>query len=401
MKASQELYVCADCFEDEALRAVIDWSESDTCDFCGARSSEPIAAPLHEVAAYIKECLQAEYDDPANWLPYESAEGGYQGSTYDTHDLLAYEIALELPRDHDGRLVDSLVEAINQDGPQFWCEKHPFSLREHEQLQLSWERFSQFIKHERRYFFRRADQGALEEQFEETLAADDLLPRIASRVEDLGLTTRLEVGTKIYRARFRPPGTRFTTALELGPPPPHRAKQNRMSPAGIVMFYGSEDVETAVAEVFDTPGDYAVGEFSLLGEAWVLDLHDIAPPPSFFSETHAWEREPLMFLRRFARDIARPIEHDDRVHIEYVPTQVLTEYFRTQFKHGDRPLGGICYTSARNPGSRSYVLFATQEDLRSGGQPTTVTGQSGRQAAWLELTGVTVVRRAERVRGLP
>ncbi len=108
-----------------------------------------------------------------------------------------------------------------------------------------------------------------------------------------------------------------------------------------------------------------MGEFRLVRNAWVLDLHDLPALPSFFSETYGWKRAPLKFVHSFARDIARPIEREDRVHIEYVPTQVLTEYFRTQFKWEDRVLDGICYTSSRNPDHRFVCTLR-----RAGGPPS-------------------------------
>ena len=34
-----------------------------------------------------------------------------------------------------------------------WCDRNPYSQREDERLVSSWERFSEFIKYKRRYFF--------------------------------------------------------------------------------------------------------------------------------------------------------------------------------------------------------------------------------------------------------
>ena len=74
-------------------------------------------------------------------------------------------------------------------------------------------------------------------------------------------------------------------------------------------------------------------------------------------------RPPLIFLYHFAADISKPIARDDRVHVEYVPTQVITEYFRTGFSDTSAPIMGIRYPSSRHYGHSSIVLFATQEDL--------------------------------------
>ena len=69
-----------------------------------------------------------------------------------------------------------------------------------------------------------------------------------------------------------------------------------------------------------------------------------------------------MFLGGFARDIAKPIVRDERVHQEYVPTQVVTEFIRFVL----RPVGdGVAYASARVDGT-NLVLFASQEDCLGG-----------------------------------
>ena len=46
----------------------------------------------------------------------------------------------------------------------------------------------------------------------------------------------------------------------------------------------------------------------------------------------------------FVKSITAPVAHDGREHIEYVPTQILTEYFRGRVKgEGASRLDGIVY----------------------------------------------------------
>jgi hypothetical protein len=82
-------FVCGKCFCDEDMESYVSGiAERKKCDFCGRVGKEPIAAPFDDVAEYIASCIPHHYDDPANaGLPYESAEGGYQGSTYDTWEV--------------------------------------------------------------------------------------------------------------------------------------------------------------------------------------------------------------------------------------------------------------------------------------------------------------------------
>jgi hypothetical protein len=81
-----------------------------------------------------------------------------------------------------------------------------------------------------------------------------------------GLITKIPTGTTILRCRPRARKLeRFHKARELGPPPLRAAKQNRMSPAGIPMFYGSDDLRTTLKEMPDLPRYYAIGTFETAG----------------------------------------------------------------------------------------------------------------------------------------
>ncbi len=66
----------------------------------------------------------------------------------------------------------------------------------------------------------------------------------------------------------------------------------------------------------------------------------------------------LLFLHRLARDISRPIIRDDRVHIEYVPTQVVTEFIRSAKTEDGKSFDGIRLRSSRQGDGMSLVLFA-------------------------------------------
>jgi hypothetical protein len=140
-----------------------------------------------------------------------------------------------------------------------------------------------------------------------------------------------------------------------------------MSPAGIVMMYVSEDAVTAINETADNPGTYAIGKFRTLRDITILDLAELPPIPSLFTELpDSLEYNPrhaLIFLHRLARDISRPILRDDRVHIEYVPTQVVTEYVRAAATPHVNKIDGIRYRSSRREGGISLVLFADESNV--------------------------------------
>lgn len=132
-------------------------------------------------------------------------------------------------------------------------------------------------------------------------------------------------------------GERPATAAELGTAPREFANYpNRMSPAGIPMFYGAFDEPTAVIETYDPSrtGDreIALARFATLRPLRVLDLTALPEMPSQFDPSNRGKRLPLKFLRSFGREIARPVARDDGAHTEYVPTQIVTEFVRHRLR---------------------------------------------------------------------
>lgn len=109
-----------------------------------------------------------------------------------------------------------------------------------------------------------------------------------------------------------------------------------------------------------------------------------------FEASREW-RGAILFLREFVKSISAPVVHDGGEHVEYVPTQVLTEYFRKHVSAPDgSPLDGIVYPSARRRGGRSLVVFRSREEL----DPATLSGHE--PLLQLDQTSVTRLRRARR-----
>lgn len=135
-----------------------------------------------------------------------------------------------------------------------------------------------------------------------------------------------------------------------------------MSPAGIVMSYGARDQETARREVCDVQSAengktrLTVGVFATTEPFKVVDLTQSSVPlvPSIFDVERRSIRQGILFVHRFATDVARRITKDGKEHIEYVPTQVVTEYIeyiRDVFRDSDgERVKGILYTSSQTDG---------------------------------------------------
>jgi len=384
------LNVCGDCFDDSGLQTFVkDYARSKVCDFCGNEDDEDIAAPLEEVIAHIKTCARVLYSDPDNaGMGYESAEGGYQGTVWDTYEFVRDELQLELPNDDDEKLFHAICDGL---GDQLWSSATPYSLDPDERLEYSWRSFCDEVKHSRRFFFMLREK----ESFSEEISPERLLETILNYSIGEGLVKRIDAGQQLFRVRKQMNGQKHTTSASLGPPPVEIAIQtNRMSPPGIVMMYVSEDQNTALAETDDGPGSYAVGRFQTNREIQILDLVDLPDVPSFFAEipdTAEYNpRTAISFLHGVAEDISRPIARDDRVHIEYVPTQVVTEYFRNVTLEDESRLDGIRFRSSRVQNGVSLVLFADRSNVVGARDGDDFVPQSDE---WIELNIVSEIQR--------
>ena len=353
-------YVCMECFEDQGIRSFIEARMlNENCSFCREIPQSTVVAKLQHVIEHMHECLLYEYDNADNWLVYESREGGYQGHWMNTAELL-FEIGFELPRDDEGRLLDEIVSAL----PDYaWCEQEPYTVNDQNRARFSWEHFSDVVMHRRRFFFEsyQSDEYGID-------SPGEILRRIFEYAKHYDLFKLVPAGRSLFRARYQKPACCLTTARDLGPPPAESATQsNRMSPPGIPMFYAGQDIGTALRETAEKSGTYAVGLFKTTRDITILDLSKIPPTPSLFqSFPESLEfrpREILRFLNHIATEISKPIKRDDKIHINYVPTQVVTEFVRGQVTTGNHRIDGIKFESSVHPQHASYVLFATQENL--------------------------------------
>ena len=378
-------YVCSECVTDYALKAFVRANASETaCSYCKSSSKRPIAVQIDLIIEKILDGIKFEWGDPNNeGLPWESAEGGwilFPGSPVSN----TYEILQELEVTDSQKLLEDIDYSIHNDE---WCQKDYFSLSPKDVLIYSWREFREKVMHKTRYLFMNERDTDIQNQSSEILSPQQMLRFIGDMVRKIGLVRAIPMGTKFLRAR--PRKLEIISAANLGPPPEKDAKDsNRMSPAGIPMFYGAFGEEIVIAETRDKKACCAtIGTFCSLKEFRAVDLTDFPPVPSLFDTETRELRASIMFLRSFAKDLSRPIDKDGREHIEYVPTQIVTEYFRRLFldSHGDH-IRGIYYRSSHAPkrtgfgftedgllweNNNACVLFFVNEDccdLAEGGE---------------------------------
>lgn len=347
-------HVCADCVEDQHLKDLIELSVCcDTCDYCDASSSTTdIAAPVESIMDAIMGALTHFFAEPGGaGVPYESAEGGYLVEGTDTGDALQH-----LPFECHDDLFEDVVNAIS-DHNDYWVKAaggHWASSQRSQVLSWAWDRFANHVKHRRRYFF----AGDDDESYGEDIEPGSLLPELAGVITEMDLIKGLDAGIPLFRARLR--GASEDWPLDeknLGAAPENRAAAGRMNSAGIPYLYVAMEKETALAEVLRAPPcGVAMGKFETARKLRVLNLIDLPDISSVFDSERLREREFTIFLRRFVEAISRPVSKDGAEHIEYVPSQVVCEYFAAVHDRKNS-LDGILYPSAVRSGGRNLVLF--------------------------------------------
>ena len=355
--------ICRECVDEEDLRKYIAAADQEPgCSFCDEEDA-PTCGFL-DFMDHVKECVTAEYDRADNWLPWDKEEDRWLlGPVWDTYDLIHDELAIGFSRKGDEELVDAIVDCLEQ---TVWCERDPLGENPLETLRLGWREFCELIRHRTRFFLDRWASPPSEElpipRHRPTPA--EMLYAIGSRIRLMELFRRVPADSTIFRARHCKRDQFLCTPQDLGPPPrEHAVVSNRMSPPGIVMFYGALDPETALLETATAPGHFSVGKFRVLRDLWLLDLTALPEVPGFFasiSDSQPWVRRDAQFFRELVRDFTQPVARDNRIHVDYIPTQVVTEYCRMAYhhEHDTAPLDGIVYPSARNAGKGAVVLFA-------------------------------------------
>jgi hypothetical protein len=354
--------VCLDCIHDDGLREQVATSRTAAaCTFCGRDSgddSAPIAADFEVLMRAVMGAIAFMYD--------RSEETLYWSDDV-TPRYESWEVAEAVCA---GVVADNVLEAI-QDAldPDEWNED-PGALRPDVALASAWGGFAEKVKHETRFVFLALPEERSSHPDEFTTT--EILEALVKIIEVREALRDLPAGTKFWRGRMvdKPEPLEFDASM-LGSPPLMRASANRMSPAGISMFYGCVDVATVVAEIgaHSAKRYAAVGEFESVKPLRVVDLARLPPIPSLFNPERRDGYYELAFLHAFAKDLSAPVALDGREHIDYVPTQVVTEYLRWLPSFD---ADGILFSSAQNGGT-SCVIFCGPEGCADEGKVTEQT----------------------------
>lgn len=341
--------ICVSHVTDEALLQSLKGKKSTgSCSFCDDANSEENQVIEAEVfmETFMKTfkyfCANAEIY--GIWI---TELGGYLDSTIDTESAVWRLAENAFDEQHQVEILEAISEVIGTD--KEWCDYYYSD--DSEEFSLAWEQFSTKVKHGFRFFMNSNSSDG-----EDDFVTVGFLKQISYYASaELNMVKVLETGTSFYRGRLYGKDIPENTHKALGPPPSSLASANRMSPEGISLFYASSNPQTAISEIAAHGIDQnaVVGEFRNLREISVLDLTAIPKVPSPFNNELREQARMVQFLAYFVAKVTQPVLPDDKYHIEYVPTQVITEYFRKNFSS---EIDGIVFPSSHDSES-NYVFF--------------------------------------------
>lgn len=353
--------VCIDCILDAGLRAQVAAHLTEhACTFCGCQAADgvPIAAPFETLMQPVMDAIRFRYERSEDSLLWGDDITPRRTSLDVAEDMCSWAVSDEV--------FAAICEVIT---PDQWNED-PGTLPPNVALYFAWSRFCDKVKHETRFVFLSMPEPI--SKHPDDFTTRETLNKLMEIVQGRDIITDIPIGSFVYRGRMvDDPKKVDYNASTLGSPPPDKAAANRMSPAGISMFYGCEDIPTVVAEIGShTSNSFAViGQFEAIRPLRMVNLAALPAIPSPYDLGRRAQYYELLFLWSFARDLSKPVVLDGREHIEYVPTQVVTEYLRC-LPTGD--IDGILYTSAQNGGT-SCVIFCGPEGCADEGQETNKT----------------------------
>ena len=359
-------YICTCHFSDKYLNGIIvSHGKQGTCSYCGKQGvvcdmetlCEQIVwkiglyyQPLDNAGLYL---ANGYYDDEQEGIPGFKRIGEYivpDGLTY-------YDSVEELM---DGLDLTTDDDDLNNDikscfTTEQWISSDIYDEDRSVKYANQWDRFVDTVTYRGRFTFLATPEFRNIIQ-ENKGKSDDILSVLRDLIIDQGLVKTLAKGTKLYRAR-KVDDIKVEYGLkDITSPPDNLAFPNRMSPAGISMFYASFEKDTATNECVggDSVG-LIVGTFETAKDLRVIDLTSI-PEQSFW--VNNWQEN--QFLHHFNENITKRVDPKDTNHLQYIPTQVFTEFLRYMFRDSNgQQADGLIYGSSKTQ-EKNIVLFCNQ-----------------------------------------
>jgi hypothetical protein len=338
--------------------------DAENCSFCESTRS----ASFNSLLNPFVDGVRFAYEDVLNVLSYVSSEEGFVGgSSIDTWDLLHEELFEVFD---NSEISDHLYSGMDD---RTWVRRGEPRRDVDDVLRDAWGRFCHEIKHETRYVFWWTQATVADLEEEETygeVGPTRVLFHVGNSIEELDLFTHFKEGKELFRARTysKPPAIPWK-AGDLGTPPLDRSRQgNRMSPAGIPMFYGAESLDVAMAEVSVRTEDRqaSAGRFTTTRSCRVVDLTKLPSIP---------QREALERTIRAGGEVL----NDRHSALVALSRELARQMDDTGLAGGPSTrLSAACLSALKDLGR---VLGATAVKERSGGKLSQLRAlQSGKES---------------------
>ncbi len=201
-------------------------------------------------------------------------------------------------------------------------------------FQEEWDRFSEEIKHENRFFITTPYPDIPFENIWEFL--NNVIP----------------INTKLYISRTNPPGKRYYKK-NMGKPPKETTLSGRANPYGIPYLYLASDPITAISEVRPAKGQsVTVGYFKVLEDLNIINFRKVSPFELIFHSAY----EEIVnvstlnsIITLINEKLSLPI--DPKIaNLEYISTQYICENIKSL------QYDGVAFKSAKGKGI-NYAIF--------------------------------------------
>jgi hypothetical protein len=346
--------ICAHHIKDNFIKNfIIKNGHKSKCKYCENLRK---VIKLSEVLKLLVTGIDCLFED-ANDTRYYNSEGehGFDGDTKLLENILNDDdLGLGIT---DEELYDDILKYLNTSEIAY-CRKDEFG-DQSDYLKDLWNYFKEVVKYQARFVFYFPDT------FSEYIYHNPagILGSVQQYISDFNLFKTISTRDKLFRCvqheskmDVKKDGERIASN-----PTSNCKWNNRMSPAGISMFYCSPVEDVCINEVMDFQNNknpfYTTAYFKPKSNLKLVDLTKLPETPSIFDKENNKQREVLFFLNAFIEDLSKPINKGDEI-IDYIPTQVVTEYIKF---NPELEVDGISYPSSKKPDKENYVIFKDHE----------------------------------------
>ena len=390
-KEFDECLICSECINNEVLLPIFsNEGQEGICDFDSSHSNKYKVVNLGSFCGEVDELFRECYGigEEYQYFEHDSEKPSYGRKG----DLLSNVVGDLLVCDEPVQdcvaayLIDNEVVDFSNGEDGFYNDLEHYESREdvynreqesyeeylyENRVRFEWDDFSDLVKYKKRFF-------SIKSPLDEIFGDYDRYKK-GSRPP----IRTLEAGSVIYRARKFDAGFKrsdikrsFNYILapdtqknidevikniqkELGAPPKEKAIAGRMNVQHIPAFYGAFTDDLALKEVLPSIAEeVAVAKFSLVKDIKVFDftVFDIAFDEYYKEGLSKYSDTRYKVITQLHDKINEPVSPYDK-SLDYIPTQILTEYIREHFE-----VDGIIFFSSLAESSekekRNIVIFS-------------------------------------------